>query len=48
MVLAAVVTGILVVRHEWPAAAVGAIATAYFVARLFFGLGRKTGDRSDV
>ncbi len=41
LVLAAVVTGILASRHSWPGAAVGALATAYFVARTFFGLGRR-------
>ncbi len=45
LVLAAVVTGILVVRQSWLFAVVGAVATAYFVARLFFGLGqRKDGE----
>ncbi len=41
LVLAAVVTVILAMRQSWAAAAVGAVATAYFVARLFFGLGRR-------
>ena len=41
LALAAVVTGILAVRQSWAGAAVGAVATAYFVARLFLGLGRK-------
>jgi hypothetical protein len=41
LVLAAVVTGILATRHSWAAAAVGAVATVYFAARLFFGLGRR-------
>ena len=39
MVLSAVVTAILAGRHNWPGAAVGALATAYFVARAFYGLG---------
>jgi len=41
LALAAVVTVILAVRQSWAAAAVGALAAAYFVARLFFGLGRR-------
>jgi hypothetical protein len=41
MVGAAIVTGILAVQHRWAFAAVGAVATVYFVARLFFGLGRR-------
>lgn len=40
LIASAVVTGILAVRHNWAGAAVGAVATAYFVARVFFGLGR--------
>jgi hypothetical protein len=44
LVLAAVVTGILGVRHSWAGAGVGALATAYFAARLFFGLGRRRPD----
>jgi len=39
---AAVVTGILVVRRDWLGAGVGAAATAYFAARLFFGLGQRS------
>ncbi len=48
MILAAVVTVILAAQRNWLGAAVGVLATAYFVARLFLGLGRKPGDRSGV
>jgi len=40
LLFCAVMTAILAVRQAWAAAAVGALATAYFVARTFFGLGR--------
>ena len=40
----AVVTGVLVARRSWPGAAVAALATLYFVARLFLGLGRSARD----
>jgi len=40
----AVVAGVLVARHSWPGAAGAALATAYFVARLFLGLGRGARD----
>ncbi len=42
MVGCAVVTVILATRHSWSGMAVGAVVTAYFVARLFFGLGRRS------
>jgi len=36
-----VVTAVLLARNAWAAAAVGALATAYFLARAFLGLGRR-------
>jgi len=42
MVGCAVVTGILATRQNWPGTAVGAAVTAYFVARVFLGLGRRS------
>jgi hypothetical protein len=39
LALAAGVTAILAARGSWPSAAVGALATAYFAARAFLGLG---------
>ncbi len=41
MVGCAVVTAILATRHNWLGTAVGAVITAYFVARVFLGLGRR-------
>jgi hypothetical protein len=41
MVGAAIVTGILASTRSWAGAAVGALATAYLAARVFFGLGRR-------
>jgi hypothetical protein len=38
---AAVVTGIAGVQGRWAVLAVGALATVYFAARLFLGLGRR-------
>lgn len=46
LVAAAVVTGILVARGSWVQAAFAAVATAYFVARLFLGVGRRR-EQSD-
>lgn len=43
LVFCVVVTAILFARHAWPTAAMGVVATAYFVARVFFGLGRQSG-----
>jgi hypothetical protein len=44
LVLSAIVTGILAVRHRWLQAALGSVATAYFLLRVFFGLGRRKPD----
>ncbi len=41
MVGCAVVTVILAMRHNWVGAAVGALVSVYFVARVFFGLGQR-------
>ncbi len=41
MIACAVMTVILALRERWVVAAVAALATVYYAARVFFGLGKR-------
>jgi hypothetical protein len=44
LVLCVVATVVLVLRQSWLRAGIGALATAWFFARLFLGVGRPPPD----
>jgi len=44
LVLCVVATAVLALRQSWLRAGIGALATAWFFARLFLGIGRPPPD----
>lgn len=47
LVVCVVCTVIMALTRNWPGAAVGLLASAWFFARVFLGLGRPKGDEDE-